>query len=443
MRPPVTPEVLVHSAVELPLHELESVGSGLPRLLLGVHAHEALTLAEHRDIHGELHLPSGRGRRGALIAAVEHAGLRGRGGAAFPTGTKMRAVANSGRRPLLVVNATEGEPASAKDHTLMTRTPHLVLDGAAQAALALGAHEVMVCVCAANVTGIEAAARAIAERAAVRRRGPRLTLKSIPAGFLSGQETALVDSLNGGPGLPTFAPPRPFERGVGGRPTLVSNAETFAHIALIAHHGPDWFRELGSAGEPGSLLVTVTGAVAHSGVYEIEPGIDLASLVHAAGGVIGRPRAALIGGYGGSWIGAQELPELRLSERALASHGATLGAGVVLLLEEDACPVAETREVLDWMASQGAGQCGPCRHGLSAIAREFALAVHGLGDAEPSRRLEHLAARVRGRGACAHPDGVSRLLLSALRAFPDELEQHAAHGLCVRCRRRSSLPGLG
>jgi NADH:ubiquinone oxidoreductase subunit F (NADH-binding) len=430
------------SLAELPPREQAPAGTELPRLLLGVRSHEPLSLAEHRRIHGELRLPTGRGRRGALIAAVEHAGLRGRGGASFPTGAKMRAVAKSGRRPVVVVNATEGEPASAKDRTLMTRTPHLVLDGATQAAIALGAQEVVLCLCADNLSGIEAAAHAIAERGAGQRRRPRVTLEAIPAGFLSGQETALVNALNGGPGLPTFAPPRPSERGVGGRPTLVSNAETFANVALIARHGPGWFRELGSAEEAGSVLVTVSGAVAEEGVYEIEPGLGLASLLRAAGGVVGRPRAALIGGYGGNWIGAEHLPALELSERALSQHGATLGAGVVLLLEEGACPISETRDLLGWMALQGAGQCGPCHNGLGAIAREFALAAAGVGSAEPSRRLEHLAARVRARGACGHPDGVSRLLLSALRAFPRELEQHAVHGLCARCRRRSSLPRL-
>jgi hypothetical protein len=154
---------------------------------------------------------------------------------------------------------------------------------------------------------------------------------------------------------------------------LVSNAETYAHIALICRHGPRWFRELGTAREPGSALVTLSGPVASPGVYEIELGLELRELVSAAGGVTHEPQAALVGGYGGAWIGAEHLGALRLSEAGLEAYGTSLGAGVVLLLDRDACPVSETLRTLQWLAAQSAGQCGPCVYGLQAIAGELGV----------------------------------------------------------------------
>jgi NADH:ubiquinone oxidoreductase subunit F (NADH-binding) len=414
-------------------------GGGLPRLLTSTALHRALTLEEHLAIHGELTPGKRRGRETGLIAEIDHAGLRGRGGAGFPTARKMRAVAASRRRPVIVLNATEGEPASRKDATLATTVPHLALDGAVLAARALGADEVLVAVCESSPENVDALAVAIAERGRDRN-GPRLTLRQIPPGYLTGQESALISHLDGGPGLPRFTPPMPFERGVGGRPTMVSNAETYAHIAMICRHGADWFRELGTPTEPGSALVTISGVVADPGVYEIEWGTRLRALVRAAGGLTSAPRAALVGGYGGTWIGAEHLADLSLSDEALAPHNASLGAGVIVLLDGTACPVAETARVIRWMADQSARQCGPCLHGLHALATEFEQLTYGSSGPGHPRRLAHLAELVRGRGACAHPDGVSRLALSALETFSEEFLDHATQGGCEACTAPARLP---
>jgi NADH:ubiquinone oxidoreductase subunit F (NADH-binding) len=231
-----------------------------------------------------------------------------------------------------------------------------------------------------------------------------------------------------------------FERGVGGRPTMVSNAETYSHIAMICRYGADWFRELGTPNEPGSALVTISGAITDPGVYEIEWGTKLRALVRAAGGLTAAPRAALIGGYGGTWVGAEHLAELVLSDEALAPHNASVGAGVIVLLDGAACPVAETARVIRWMADQSARQCGPCLHGLHALATEFEQLTYGPTGPGQRQRLAHLALMVRGRGACAHPDGVSRLAQSALDTFPDELLDHATHGGCEACTSPARLP---
>jgi NADH:ubiquinone oxidoreductase subunit F (NADH-binding) len=420
----------------------ESEGGGLPRLLEGVGAQGAMTLSTHLEIHGELPTAHRRDRRGAeaLVDQIEQAGLGGRGGGGFPMARKMRTVAGGRGKPIVVVNATEGEPASLKDRTLLETLPHLVLDGAALAARAIGADEAILCVCESAGVGLERSAQAIGERERLPGRWPRIVLNAAPQGYVAGQESALVSHLNGGLAKPTFSPPMPFERGVRRRPTLVNNAETLAHVALIARHGARWFRELGLTDQPGSTLVTLTGPLAYPGVYEVEYGASLSSLLDAAGGTTRRVRAALFGGYAGAWVDGSMLPRLALSNAHLAPHGASLGAGVVALLSEDACPVAETARVTRWLAGQSAGQCGPCVHGLDALASTFEQVCAGVAPKHAAARVEQLAALVNRRGACAHPDGTARFAMSAVEVFSEELADHARHGACDACAHPSELP---
>jgi NADH:ubiquinone oxidoreductase subunit F (NADH-binding) len=416
--------------------------AGLPRLLEGIPSHGGMSLAEHLALHGPLPVWRRRARGGEhpLIAQVEQAGLRGRGGAGFPTAVKLRAVAASRGRPVVVVNAAEGEPASLKDRTLTQTLPHLVLDGATLAAHTLGASEIVVSVCESAQASAESIAEAIGERGSTGRCSPRIRLAIIPAHYVAGQESALVNYLNGATAIPTFTPPMVFQQGVARRPTLLSNAETLAHLALIARHGPGWFRELGTPSQPGSTLLTLSGPVSRPGVYEIEYGASLGSLIDAAGGTVGRPRAALLGGYGGSWVGGGHLHSLLLADEHLATYRASLGAGVVLLLSESACPVAETTRLMRWLASHSARQCGPCVHGLNAITTSLEETAGGAAQPDRHQRLRRLAALVRGRGACAHPDGAARMVLTAMEAFGPEFQDHARHGPCEGCLHPGELP---
>lgn len=431
-----------------PSQRRTSAAPALPRLLTGIRPHAHVGYDEHLALHGSLPPATGarrrhaRGRAERLIEEIELSGLTGRGGATFPTAAKMRAVAGARGRPIVLVNAAEGEPASLKDRTLLEALPHLVLDGALLAAEAVGADEAIVCVCESAGASVQATEQAIAERSheLAGAHAPQLTLASVPGHYVAGQETALVNYLQGGPAKPTFTPPLPFEQGLRRRPTLINNAETLAHVALIARNGAAWFRELGTAAEPGSTLVTLSGPVAHPGVYEIENGASLASLIDAAGGATARVRAALLGGYAGAWIAGELLQAVALSKEHLAPHGASLGAGIVLLLSQDACPVAETARVARWMAEQSAHQCGPCVHGLDGIADALAQIAAGAADGRALQRVDRLASLTARRGACAHPDGAVNLILSALEAFEPDFADHARHGACEGCSRAPELP---
>ncbi|MDX6411588.1 MAG: hypothetical protein QOE91_1104 [Gaiellaceae bacterium] len=386
-----------------------AAATAVPRLLAGIHENgAALSLGEHLDLHGPLP------RANDLIELVEASGLQGRGGAGFPAGRKLRAVAEARGRAVVVANGTEGEPVSGKDKVLLRCVPHLVLDGIELAAAAVGAREAILAVGAGATHELAALRRAVAER----RRSERVRVVTVPEGFVAGEETALVSWLNGGPPKPTFTPPRPFERGVRGAPTLVQNVETLANVALVARHGADWFRALGSADEPGTVLVSVGGAVAHPGVYEIPLGLQFSELLAWTGGATEALSAFLVGGYFGTWIDAATALRLRLLESDLGS----LGARAIYALPASACGVAETARVARYLAAESAGQCGPCVHGLDAIAT--ALERHDFG------RVTRWTSQVKGRGACSHPDGAARFVESALAVFADEVERHA-HGRCL------------
>jgi NADH:ubiquinone oxidoreductase subunit F (NADH-binding) len=400
---------------------------GLPRLLAEIGREGGTTpLRRHRLRYPAP--PRPRRPRDDFIAVVQRSGLRGRGGAGFPTGTKLRAVREGRGTPVVVVNGSEGDPASGKDKLLLTMAPHLVLDGALLAAAAVGAGEVVVCVDGAATAALHAVERALAERG--RSDGLPVRLAAIPSRYVAGEETALVHWLNGGPATPTTTPPRPFQRGVDRRPTLVDNVETLAHLAQVLRFGPDWFRQLGTAEEPGSALVTLSGAVARPGVYEVPVGAPLAELVGGAGGLPDGLGAVLVGGYFGSWLGAGQAAGALLCDGDLRRSGAALGCGAVVVLGERDCGLAHTARILGWLAGQSAGQCGPCVYGLAAVARTAAALHDGHGGRDDLDRLRRWAGQIEGRGACRLPDGAVRLLGSAMEVFAGDLWRHLDGGGC-------------
>jgi NADH:ubiquinone oxidoreductase subunit F (NADH-binding) len=399
----------------------------------------AASLREHLDCYGPLPRHGRRGHRSpggpaGLTEAINEAGLTGRGGAGFPTGVKMRAVAGRRGPAVVVANGMESEPASQKDHTLLSRVPHLVLDGAVLAAEAVGADVVHVCVPRTKPELARQVLDAIADRNRSRLGGAPVQVHALPQHYVSSEETSLVRWLNGGEARPVGGTKRPFQRGVQRRPTLIDNVETLAHIALIARFGPAWFRQAGLPDAPGTMLATVSGAVARPGVYEIEVGTavaDLLALGHANEDV----PAVLIGGYFGTWHDLQSVADLPMSAPRLERAGASPGAGVVAALPGQACGLRETARILDYLASQSAGQCGPCAFGLPAIADDFGQLASGRPSGDVLARLDRRLSALPGRGACRHPDGAARLASSALVTFAADVAAHARRLPCAPARR--------
>jgi NADH:ubiquinone oxidoreductase subunit F (NADH-binding) len=263
---------------------------------------------------------------------------------------------------------------------------------------------------------------------AERRGERRIALRTVPTAHLAGEERALIRFLDGGPLLPTTVPPLPAERGLRRRPTLVQNPETLAHLALIARHGSEWFRAVGTTALPGSALLTVSGALRRSGVQEVACGTPLAHVLERSGGALEKVRAVLLGGYHGEWVRGDALDE-----------SATSGAGVVVVLGASCCGVRETARVLGWLSAESAGQCGPCANGLPAIADLVHRLADGRAPAHAIQQLERWAGQVVGRGACRLPDGAVRFLRSSLRVFAEEYAEHAARGPCHGCLRPGTM----
>lgn len=339
-----------------------------------------------------------------LVQAADHVGLLGRGGAAFPVGTKLRAVHRGAR---VLANGSEGEPASWKDRVLMRRYPDLVVAGVALVAQAVRSPEAVIAV------GDAASAHAL--RAAVQRSGAKVAVHRVEHGFVGGEIGALINGLNGRVAAPSGVKTLPHVRGLREKSTYASNVETFAQLALLSALGPSAYAAVGGTEEPGTSLVTLLG-VERSGVFEVPNGMDLRRLLGD------RDRPMLIGGYHGTWTTRRDL----IVDRAwLREQGIGWGAGVVAMLPDETCPVGEVARVASWLAAESAGQCGPCTFGLPAIAEDVSLLASG--QQVDTERLQRRFGQVKGRGACHHPTGAVGFVASALTAFDADVRRHL-HG---------------
>jgi NADH:ubiquinone oxidoreductase subunit F (NADH-binding) len=351
----------------------------------------------------------------------------------------MRAVASRRGPAIVVANGMEGEPASEKDHALLSRAPHLVLDGTVLAAAAVGADRAYLCLPRSSEWLMELLLAAVDERRRARLDEVPVEVQALPDRYVAGEETSIVRWLNGGEAKPVATPPRPFEKGVLNRPTLVDNVETLAHVALIARYGPAWFRQAGRPESPGTMLTTVSGAVQGPGVYEIELGTPIGQAL-AMSGASHEVSAVLIGGYFGTWHELRSVAGLPFTAQGLRQAGGSPGTGVLFALPPGGCGLAETARVLAYLADQSAGQCGPCLFGLPAIAEDFAQIASGRPQGQLLDRLERRFRTVTGRGACRHPDGATRMAASALTAFAADVRDHLSRMPCAAARPGSAHP---
>lgn len=407
------------------------------RLLAGTRDGQPLDLAAHRAVHGELSWPAKHQDehwRRAVLHEVKASGLTGRGGAAFPTGIKLEGAMGWKKRCIVAINVMEGEPAAKKDSVLAAYAPHLILDGAEVLATVLDASDVVLAVGRDNRGAMDSLYRALAERASTRGSRVRLKVVSPPARYVAGEESALSSWLDGSDARPTFRPDRPAVLKVGGRRCYVENAETAADIALIARHGGAWFGQTG--GGQGTALASVSGAVNNSGVFEVPLGTPLGQIV-ARATPRGRSTGLLLGGYGGTFVGPEAL-DAPWSNEGLRPFGGAVGAGVIVVIDDSCCGIAEIARITQWMSHESAGQCGPCAFGLPALATDLILAANASATGRLESRLVGLLAAIDGRGACAHPDGVARMVRTGLSVFAADLEAHLGGRRCAA----SSLPSV-
>jgi NADH:ubiquinone oxidoreductase subunit F (NADH-binding) len=271
-----------------------------------------------------------------------------------------------------------------------------------------------------------------------------MTIQTPPGRYVTGEESALTHWLSDSEALPLYRPHRPSVLTVRQSSILVDNAETCAHVGLVARCGADWFRALGTPESPGSMLATVSGAVERPQVLEVALGTPLRTVLESARAEHD-PQAILLGGYGGSWLDGS-LIDTPYANEALRPFGASVGAGVIVALGRDGCGIAETARIATWMAAESAHQCGPCAFGLPALADDLTTLARGTRKASESlERLHERCEVIAGRGACRHPDGVVRLALSALEVFRDDAAAHANGRPCAggsSSRRFARTPGF-
>ncbi|MGX1885004.1 NADH-ubiquinone oxidoreductase-F iron-sulfur binding region domain-containing protein [Streptomyces sp. NPDC055287] len=360
-----------------------------------------------------------------LLGHIAAAGLRGRGGAGFPAATKLAAVRDAGGAPVVVANGEEGEPGSVKDRWLLRARPHLVLDGLARAAAAVGARRAYVYL--ADPVAAVRVRRALGEHP------PPLPVDVVETEhtYVAGEETAVVRRINGGPALPLAKPPRPFQKGVGDEPTLVANVETLARIALIAAR-PDLSRRIADA-----TLMTLAGAGAPALLTEVPYGTTLRALALAHGGA--DIHAALMGGLFGGLVAGRSL-DLPVDPGRLAEAGTALGCGAVRFLGPYDCPVTTAADAAAHLAAESARQCGVCVAGSGSIRDALrALAAGAAADDVPAA-LGRWSRGLRGRGACGLLDAAAGTAGSLLRSFPALVTAHLT-APCPACAAATGTPG--
>lgn len=346
-----------------------------------------------------------------FLAELEKSGLRGRGGAGFPAYRKFAAVAQAGGESVVVANGHEGEPASVKDRWLLTHRPHLVLDGLLIAAEVTRSSEAIVYV--SDPDAVVAVDRAIRDVVLAGLVPDGLTLRSHQGAntYVAGEESAVCQSINGFAAKPTSKPPRPFQSGVRGLPTLISNVETLAHVAWIKRFGVDEFVTVGSGTSGGTALFTLTGAVETPGIYEMSLGSTMADLL-SAGSATDRVGGLMIGGWFGGVLSGDH-SDLVCCYDAVRAAGSGLGCAAITVLGDNDDLVAIAGELSAWFQSESAMQCGVCVSGTSAISRTFRQVLSGDTSPVHPENLLRWGSSLSGRGACAFIDGASTLARTA------------------------------
>lgn len=374
-----------------------------------------------------------------IIAIVERAGLRGRGGAGFPLADKLRATrtAAAGGSAYVVANAYDADPDSPLSRTLLERSPELVLAGIAIAARVVGAGEAFL-----YLHPEASAARASAEAALARRLADGVTVQVAlgPGGFMGGEESALLAVLESKRAMARQRPPWPAEQGLRLRPTLVSSAETLAALPLIVRDGPESFRVAGTAGSRGTKLVSVTGAVADPGVYEVGFGTTLGEIIQTAGGVTGALRAIHVGGPTGGILNGTRTG-VRLGYEELTAAGTHLGSAQVRAIPDGTCVVNEAAKLFAYLSRETCGICVPCRVGTKRVGGILEGIYSGLGREDDLPWLAELADHLDGFSLCGFGITSASILRSTMSEFPDDYRAHIVErrcptGTCMPARAR-------
>ncbi|MGK9201288.1 NADH-quinone oxidoreductase subunit F [Ensifer sp. MMN_5] len=377
-----------------------------------------------------------------IVDLVKESNLRGRGGAGFPTGMKWSFVPKAAGKPkYLCCNADEGEPGTFKDRIIMERDPHQLIEGLAVSAYAIGAETAYVYIRGEYVTAIRRMERAIAEAHENGYLGTGILGSNFnfmvyihrgAGAYICGEETAMLESLEGKRAQPRLKPPFPAVAGLYASPTVINNVETLACVPHIVMRGPGWFRGIGPDRSPGPKLYCLSGQVRKPGLYELPMGISLHELVeeHAGGPLPGRKVKAVIpGGVSAPVIPASEL-EVGMDFDSLAAAGSMLGSAGVVVIDDSTCMVKLATRIIEFFHHESCGKCTPCREGLDWAVKVLRRIEAGEGETGDLEQLEMLCKGIFGNTFCALGDGAAMGLRAALKHFREEFVVHIEERRC-------------
>jgi len=387
-----------------------------------------------------------------VIDVIKKSGLRGRGGAGFPAGRKWEFTRwATGSPKYLICNADEGEPGTFKDRLILEGDPHLILEGMIIAAYAIGATKGIIYIRGEYDLSIRRMEHAIAEARKLGLLGQNILGSELEfdvevcagaGAYVCGEETALIESIEGNRGEPRFKPPYPAQQGLWGKPTCVNNVETLANIPAILQHGAEWYQQIGTANSPGTKVFTLTGNIINSGLIEVPMGITLREVIYEIGGGIPEGRSfkmAQTGGTSGGCL-AEEHLDIPMDYDSLAGHGSSLGSGALLVMDDSHCIIDLTKCFLKFFVHESCGQCTPCREGTPALYSIIDKLSRGLATESDMRLLERLSRTMQSSSLCALGQTAPVPVLSALVHFKEEVEAHFK-GDCPTCKCHTAKGG--
>jgi NADH-quinone oxidoreductase subunit F len=381
----------------------------------------------------------------AIVDEVKAAGLRGRGGAGFPTGLKWELAAKAeGADKTVICNADEGDPGAYMDRTILESNPHQVLEGIIICAHAVGAQKAIVYVRAEYPLAVKMVGHAMEQAEALGLLGHEIlgTPFSLQmevfqgsGAFVCGEETALIQSMEGRRGMPTYRPPFPVEKGLWGQPTVINNVKTFATVPTLIKQGSEGFREIGTEKSPGTAIFSVVGNVRHAGLVEIPMGVDLRTLVFdTCGGIPNKKafKAVQIGGPSGGCLPSEFL-DTPIDFDSLTQAGAMMGSGGMVVMDEDTCMVDVARYFLDFTQKESCGKCTFCRVGTHHLLEILVRITKGEGREGDLEILESLSEDIKKGSLCGLGKTAPNPVLTSLKYFKDEYEAHIKEKRCPAC----------
>ena len=384
----------------------------------------------------------------AIIREVKASGLRGRGGAGFPTGAKWEVAAGiDAKDKIIICNADEGDPGAYMDRTILESNPHQVIEGLAICAYAVGARRAIVYVRFEYPLAVKTMQTALEQAKALGLLGTNILGSAFDfeveifqgsGAFVCGEETGLIQSVEGYRGMPVHRPPYPVEKGLFGQPTVINNVKTLASVPPIIEKGADWYRGIGTANSPGTAIFSVVGDVVHPGLVEIPMGVTLRTLIFdICGGIPNQKafKAVQIGGPSGGCL-PEALLDTPIDFDSLTEAGAMMGSGGIVVMSEESCVVDVSRYFLDFTQRESCGKCTFCRIGTRHLLDILERITKGEGKEGDVEQLERLSEDIKAGSLCGLGKTAANPVLTSLKYFPDDYQAHIAEKRCpgMMCR---------